>query len=149
MKNEKFEIKDIDKTQTFPSGMQRSPKHNKINYTLIPLPLIKRLATLYTNGGKVRGNYNWTKSDTTQEMMVFIESAKRHFEEWLSGARDEDHLSACIFNMYASDYIADFLIDGKRPSIMPFGIDKDVPAYEFDTNTDETLESTWKKMEES
>jgi len=103
--------------------MRRDTREGKTRYVLVPLPLTERVAEHYTKGAKKYDAYNWTKANSWEEWLRFVESAERHFKDWYKGKQDEDHLSACVFNMYAAEYVREKLMTGKTPSIMPFGHD--------------------------
>ena len=91
-----FKIKDSGKRQTYPGGAARDTTEGKIRWDLIPIEALKRVAIHYTNGAKKYEVNNWKKGITTER---FIESASRHWAEYLLGETEEDHLSAVIFNV--------------------------------------------------
>ena len=43
-------------------GFKREDKSHKLDFTLIPIPVLKRLAKHYTEGAVVHGKNNWMKS---------------------------------------------------------------------------------------
>jgi len=81
-------------------GALREPKDNKLRYDLIPLAQLKKLAIHYTNGNKVHGERNRERGNY-QFAAVCRQAAFRHFIQRMNGEQDEDHLSACIWNMRA------------------------------------------------
>ena len=105
----KFTIKDSGKRQEFPGGAVRDTTEGKIRWDLLPIESLKRVAEHYTEGAKKYNDNNWKKGITTER---FIESAQRHFSEYLLGRafpeeeiyREEDHLSATIFNILGIIY---------------------------------------------
>lgn len=94
--SKKFIIKDSGKRETFPGGAVRDTTEGKIRYDLLPIEALKRVAMHYTNGAKKYEANNWKKGISTER---FIESAFRHWAEYLLGEKEEDHLSAVVFNV--------------------------------------------------
>ena len=92
-----YKIKDSGKRQTYESGAVRDTNEGKIRYDLLPIECLKRLAEHYTKGAKKYDDNNWKKGIPTDR---FIESACRHWAEYLLGETDEDHLSALVFNVF-------------------------------------------------
>lgn len=112
-----FVIKDSGKRQEFGGGMRRDTTEGKINWTLIrPGPMLKRWAAHLTLGsekyekdrepGELR---NWQKAEGMAEYERFVESACRHFEQWLAGDTDEDHAAAVYFNINGAEYVKEKL----------------------------------------
>lgn len=89
-------------------GALREDKSDKINYTLIPTKMLARVAKHYTDWGKVHWDYNWLRWDN-EFMQMCKESAFRHFIQWVEWQEDEDHLAACVFNMFSYDILKDKL----------------------------------------
>lgn len=96
-----YRIKDSGKRENFPSGAVRDTNEGKIRWDLLPVEALKRVAQHYTNGAKKYEANNWKKGITTER---FIESACRHWAEYLLGETEEDHLSAVIFNVLGIIY---------------------------------------------
>jgi len=96
-----YKIKDSGKRQEYPTGAVRDTSENKIRWDLLPVEALKRVAIHYTNGAKKYAPNNWKKGIPTDR---FIESAMRHFMQWRLGERDEDHLSAVVFNIFGIIY---------------------------------------------
>lgn len=82
----------------------REDKSNKIRYDLLPLEELKKLAIHYTKWGKVHWDRNWEWWDENF-MEICKQSAWRHFMQRQMGESDEDHVSACIFNMRAYEFL--------------------------------------------
>lgn len=78
------------------NGYLRESKESKVDYTLIPTDVLTALAKHYTDGGKVHGDWNWQKA---KDMNTFKQSAFRHFIAVLEDKQDEDHYSACVWNI--------------------------------------------------
>lgn len=97
----KFIIKDSGKRKIYESGAVRDTNEGKIRYDLIPIECLKRLAEHYTKGAKKYEENNWKKGIPTER---FIESAWRHWAEYLFGEKGEDHLSALVFNVFGIMY---------------------------------------------
>lgn len=116
-----FETKSDNKREMLAGGMVRSPAGNKPDYTLIRKgPMLQRWAELLTRGAKVYGKNNWllatTSSDTAARESTkarYLESAARHFEQWLAGDRDEDHAAAVMFNLNGYEH----MLDTDRPAV--------------------------------
>lgn len=98
-----YEVKDSGKRIEFKSGMVRDIDDNKICYSLIPVEMIKAIGTHLTKGANKYGRENWRLANSEKEMQRFKDSAFRHFIQWINGETDEDHKSACAFNMWACD----------------------------------------------
>ncbi len=99
-----YTIKDNGDRMQFESGMVRDTAEDKINYALIipehsKNPMIKRWAKHLTLGAKKYAKRNWEKAEGVEEMERAKESAIRHFIQWFMGEEDEDHASACWFNI--------------------------------------------------
>lgn len=95
----------------FPSGMRRDTDAGKPRFDLIPLPMLRRLADLYTRGSAKYGDRNWELADSQAEVDRFQASAFRHLVQWLEGDRTEDHAVAVVFNVFAAETIAGKLTD--------------------------------------
>jgi len=84
----------------------REDKSNKIRYDLLPLEQLTKLALHYTNWCKLHWDRNWEWGN-----MEFADKCKqsawRHFVQRQSGASDEDHASALIFNIRAYEFLKD------------------------------------------
>ena len=113
----------------FDSGMERSTDEGKINYLLTrDGPMFKRWAELLTRGARMYSPRNWTKASGEAEFMRFMESASRHFEQWvnqaLTGEPDgydddgnpfwEDHAAAVFFNVNGAEYVKEKMSGGKN-----------------------------------
>lgn len=102
-----FVTKADDKRETLAGGMVRSPTGDKTLYHLVTRgPMLKRWAQLLTRGARVYGADNWMKAlaDTDPDKRHatkerFVESAFRHFMQFMEGDRTEDHAAAVIFNL--------------------------------------------------
>jgi hypothetical protein len=96
-----------DKRETLAGGMVRSPSGNKTKWHLVSRgPMLERWAELLTRGAIVYGADNWMQALKETDLVKrhetkerFVESAARHFNQWLQGDRKEDHAAAVIFNL--------------------------------------------------
>lgn len=105
-----FTIKDSGERHTFATGMVRDSGQKTLRPDLIWLPGIIRLAEHYGKGAIKYSERNWEKASTVEEMARFKASAFRHFIQWFNGDRDEDHMSAVIFNLFGAEYVREQLV---------------------------------------
>lgn len=104
-----FEIKDSGQRKQM-AGMVRDVADDKIKYHLVfDGPMLERWAAHLTKGAKKYSERNWMGARTEEERARFIESAVRHFVQWLRGDRDEDHAAAVLFNINGAEYVQDKL----------------------------------------
>lgn len=103
--NSGWVTKDSGERAEFASGMVRDTNSGKPDYTLCDLDMLKRWAYLMTRGKEKYGRENWRKANSKEELERFNESAFRHFIQWLSGEKDEDHAAAVFFNIAAAEYV--------------------------------------------
>jgi len=92
-----YETKDSGQRRDFPTGARRDLNKGKGRYDLLPAVCIERLAKLYERGAAKYGDNNWQKGIPST---CYMESALRHLFKYLDGHRDEDHLAACVFNVF-------------------------------------------------
>jgi hypothetical protein len=132
-----FETKDSGKRIDLANGMVRDTADNKPDYMLVRKgPLFQRWAELLSRGAKKYGKNNWHKSvdsnpgDAREATRArWLESAARHFEQWLAGDRSEDHAAAVIFNMNGYEAMREH--DDRHATAEVFNIDpKDAPSSE-------------------
>ncbi len=83
-------------------GFKREDKSLKIDYTLIPPELLRRLAVHYTYGAIEHGKHNWKNA---KKLDTFKESANRHWMQWLMDENDEDHAMSLIWNVLSYEYL--------------------------------------------
>lgn len=108
-----FVVKDSGARVEYASGMRRDTQEGKTMFSLpFAGPMFKRWATHLTKGAVKYGKNNWLLAGSnpecaTEEYERFVESATRHFIQWLSGDRDEDHAAAVYFNINAAEYVSD------------------------------------------
>ncbi len=104
-------IKDSGKREVFEGGMVRDTTEGKVDYLLMrDGPMFQRWAVLLTDGAKKYEKRNWMLAAGVPELNRALESAARHFEQWLRGDTDEDHAAAVFFNINEAEYIAEKLV---------------------------------------
>lgn len=89
---------DPNRVEEFSTGAHRSDRTGKGRFDLIPPSPLLRLAIHYEAGGNAYGDWNWEKG------MVFsrlLDSALRHINQYRAGKRNEDHLAAAVWNLFA------------------------------------------------
>lgn len=101
-----FITKDSGERLEFASGMKRDVTTGKTLWHLIASgPMMKRWAELLTRGAAKYAPDNWMMANGEDEYKRFKESAFRHFVQWYSGERDEDHGAAVFFNINGAEYV--------------------------------------------
>lgn len=113
------EIKDSGTRQEFETGSVRDMSEGKGRFDLIPYLPQERLAQHYEAGIKKYGERNWEKG---QPLKNFLDSAERHLLKFMSGNRDEDHLSASVWNNYGYQWTENEIIEGR----LPYSLTKDL-----------------------
>ena len=122
-----FTIKDSGVRKEFESGMVRDTSEDKTLWHLIfSGPMLKRWAIHLTGGAKKYSANNWMKASGQAELDRFKESAFRHFMQWYSGDRDEDHAAAVYFNINGAEYVRD-KIEASNGKV-PYELGKSVPV---------------------
>jgi hypothetical protein len=106
-----FEVKDSGQRQEYSTGMRRDLQEGKTKYSLICMPMLKRWAEHMTKGAVKYSPRNWEKASTAEELDRFLDSAFRHFIQWFNGEEDEDHASACWFNICGAEHVKSKLKD--------------------------------------
>lgn len=88
-------IKSSGQTRTFSTGAVRDSAEGKPRMELLPQDLLMRVATWYGLGATKYGDDNWKNG---QPQKACAGSLLRHLAKYMLGYRDEDHLSAVVFN---------------------------------------------------
>jgi hypothetical protein len=107
-----FTVKDSGVIEEYASGMRRDTQDGKTLFSLVfKGPMLTRWAEHLTKGAVKYGKNNWTLAGSNSESAKdeydrFVESAVRHFVQWMNGERDEDHAAAVFFNINAAEYTA-------------------------------------------
>lgn len=103
---------DSDKRQKFPSGMERElcvhkPRFDLLYFDNMPYEKqpIYRWANHMAKGAAKYSDKNYLKANSQGELERFRQSAARHFTQWMCGETDEDHMAACVFNLFGAEYV--------------------------------------------
>ena len=107
-----FETKDSGEREEFSTGSVRDSRTGKGRFDLIPALALKRLAQLYERGADKYGGRNWEKG---QPLKRYLDSAARHLNCYMAGERDEDHLIAVAWNMFALVWTENEIKEGRLP----------------------------------
>lgn len=102
-----FVTKDSGKREELAGGMVRDTAEGKEDWTLIfDGPLARRWMELLGRGAKKYKPRNWllalVAKDKTERLRTkarFAASSFRHFMQWFTGDRSEDHAAAVVFNI--------------------------------------------------
>ena len=99
MLEEQTRLDDSGERITYGEGMaMREPSAGKGRYDLISPFAIRRLALHYELGAEKYASRNWEKG---MPFSRYVDSAKRHLDKYVMGMKDEDHLAAAAFNIFA------------------------------------------------
>lgn len=112
-------IKDSGERQEFETGSVRDMSKGKGRFDLVPFLPQENLARHYEEGIEKYGERNWEKG---QPLKNFLDSAQRHLLKFTSGSRDEDHLSASVWNNYGYQWTENEIIEGR----LPYSLTKDL-----------------------
>ena len=112
-------IKDSGTRQEFETGSVRDMSAGKGRFDLIPYLPQEKLAQHYEGGIEKYGERNWEKG---QPLKNFLDSAQRHLLKFMNGDRDEDHLSASVWNNYGYQWTENEIIEGR----LPYSLTKDL-----------------------
>jgi hypothetical protein len=88
-------MNDSGVKRIFSTGSMRDSVEGKPLMELLPLDLLMRVSEWYTLGAKKYGDNNWRRG---QPISQCVGSLLRHLTKYCMGMRDEDHLSAIVFN---------------------------------------------------
>lgn len=107
-----FQTKDSGEHAEYSSGMKRDTRKGKPRFDLL-LPddvpyeqqMLTRWAALMSRGAEKYNDRNWEKARTIEELERYLDSAFRHFMQWISGEEDEDHAAAVMFNIMGAEYV--------------------------------------------
>ena len=94
----------VEPKEIFEGGATRSDSRGKGRFDLIPYRPLKRLALRYEEGGIQHGDNNWKNGQPSERICAAI---IRHTYQWMDGERDEDHLAAAAWNLFALMYFED------------------------------------------
>lgn len=102
-----FITKDSGERIEFENWFHRDTDKGKLRYDLIPLNMIDRLAALYTRGMEKYGANNRQQARGEEAIERFLQSAFRHFMQYMKGEEDEDHAMAVVFNLFSFEWHAE------------------------------------------
>lgn len=108
-----FVTRDSGKRSEFSTGAVRDTPDGKGRFDLISPIALKRLAQLYERGAKKYGARNWEKGIP---LWRYLDSAERHLNDFKTGDRVEDHLSAVAWNMFCYVHTEQLIAEGKLPA---------------------------------
>lgn len=107
---ERYTTKDSGQREEFDSGMVRDTQEGKPRWDLLipqEVPyedqLLTRFAQLLARGAEKYSARNWEQAEGKVELDRFKASAFRHFMQWYTEEMDEDHASACLFNILGAE----------------------------------------------
>jgi hypothetical protein len=118
------EVKDSGTRQKFKTGAVRDIQCGKGRYDLISPIVLRRLAKHYENGARKYGDRNWEKGIPITR---FLDSALRHLNEWREGYREEDHLSAALWNIACIIHTEEMIERGLLPKELADGVTNYLP----------------------
>lgn len=133
-KMKQFGFKDSGKREAFQSGMVRDTREGKGRFDLISPFALYRIATIYEKGALKYKPRNWEKGAPFSR---FLDSARRHINQFAMGLEDEDHLSHSIWNLMAIIHFEEMIKLGLLPSEL-----NDLPKYMEKKNTKEKHRGT-------
>lgn len=88
-------MKSSGKVRDFNTGSRRDFGEGKAPMELLPWDLLQRVSIWYKLGADKYGLNNWRLGQPSTQV---IGSLMRHTAKYLMGFRDEDHLSAIVWN---------------------------------------------------
>ena len=91
-------LKDSGKREIFSTGAEYEPNNGRGRYDLISPIALRNLAIHMERGAIKYEPHGWEKG---LPLSKHLNSALRHLQNYLAGNREEDHLSACVFNCFA------------------------------------------------
>ena len=89
-------VKDSGEEQSFGTGAVRDTQTGKGRFDLLPPYALLRLAQHFENGAVRYQARNWEKGIPCSR---YLDSAFRHLIKIMMGLEDEDHGSACVWNL--------------------------------------------------
>lgn len=107
-----FDVKDHGERENMKTGSVRDTQAGKPRFDLIPATCLTKLALHYGAGAEKYNERNWEKG---QPITRYMSSAERHFQYFKMGLTDENHLMACVWNLFCIDWTLDQIKAGKLP----------------------------------
>ena len=120
-------LKDGGPKQTFSTGAQKEDSkqiEGKGAYDLLPTIPIRRVAEIYRKGALKYQNWNWVRGIPLSR---FLDSAKRHLDQFAEGQEDEDHLHQAIWHLMGLSHTQEMIRRGILPSEL-----NDLPSMGID-----------------
>jgi len=120
----KGELQDGGTRKTYTTGAQKedqSATDGKGRYDLLPITAIRRVAEIFRKGAIKYDDRNWEKG---LPLSRFLDSAKRHIDQYQEGLEDEDHLAQAAWNLLALLHTEEMIKRG----LLPKELD-DMPSY--------------------
>ena len=105
-------VQDSGERKQFSTGAQRDTNTGKGAWSLLPFYSLLRLAIHYENGAKKYGRHNWKKG---MPLAQYLDAADRHLHKYMDGMRNEDHLAAVAWNVFAFLWTENAIREGKLP----------------------------------
>lgn len=102
-----FSLRKTSPVEVLGSGAKKSSNVGKARVMdvlkWLPIEALERTADQYIRGVIIGGHEpeNWKKGIPSER---FLDSALRHLHQYLKGDRVEDHLAACVFNVFGIMY---------------------------------------------
>lgn len=94
--NANFTVKDSGERQSFETGAVRDTATDKPRPDLLSPFVMERIGNHMRKGAQKYSAWNWAKGIPSSR---YYESLMRHLMKYAQGQRDEDHLSAAVFNL--------------------------------------------------
>lgn len=107
-----FNVVDHGVREEMKTGSVRDTQNGKPRFDLVPATCLTKLALHYGAGSEKYGDRNWEKG---QPITRYMSSAERHFQYFKMGLTDENHLMACVWNLFCIDWTLDQIKAGKLP----------------------------------
>lgn len=105
-------MRDSGERQVHESGAYREPQNGRPRYDLIPVEALLGWARWMAQGAEKYSDRNWEKG---MPISRYEASAYRHLAEYMLGDRQEDHLSAILFNIGAIMHHEYYINRGSLP----------------------------------
>jgi hypothetical protein len=116
-----FGFKHAEHSRNFTSGARRDSDDGKPRPDLLSPFATMRRGRVMELGAKKYGIRNWEKG---MPLSVFLASANRHFQQFMMGETDEDHIAHCAFNLDAIMHGQEMIKRGLWPAEY-----NDLPEY--------------------
>lgn len=101
-------IRDSGKRTQEATGAVREPEKGNGRFDLISPYALWRLAKWYELGAEKYADRNWEKGVKASRC---FSSAIRHLMKWMMGWKDEDHLAAAAWNIFAIMHFEEVMTD--------------------------------------